>query len=49
MHVRAWLLILIVYILLSFISGEGVETDPIEAAKMFKELSEKGHPFAQVR
>ncbi|CAH3110679.1 unnamed protein product [Porites lobata] len=29
-------------------SGQGgVEVDPLEAAKMFSELSEQGHPFAQ--
>ena len=31
-------------------AGEGgVEADPLEAAKMFSELSEQGHPFAQVK
>lgn len=31
-------------------AGEGgVEVDPLEAAKMFSELSEQGHPFAQVK
>ena len=32
------------------LQGEGgVEVDPLEAAKMFSELSEQGHPFAQVK
>ena len=26
-----------------------MEADPLEAAKMFSELSEQGHPFAQVK
>ena len=26
-----------------------MEVDPLEAAKMFSELSEQGHPFAQVK
>ena len=30
--------------------GEGgVDADPIEAGKMFTELAERGHPFAQVQ
>lgn len=30
-------------------TGEGgVERDPIEAGKLFSELAEQGHPFAQV-
>lgn len=31
-----------------FIGEGGVETDPIEAGRIFTELAEKGHPFAQV-
>ena len=31
-------------------SGEGgVERDPIEAGKLFSELADQGHPFAQVK
>ena len=29
-------------------AGHGTEADPIEAAKMFTELAQKGHPYAQV-
>ena len=29
-------------------TGQGVEQDAVEAGVMFKELAEKGHPFAQV-
>ena len=39
-----------IYLMIHFSVGEGgVEADPIEAAKMFTELAERGHPFAQVQ
>lgn len=33
----------------SSIGEGGVERDPTEAAKLFSELAEQGHPFAQVK
>ena len=29
-------------------AGHGTDADPIEAAKLFTELAQKGHPYAQV-
>lgn len=42
--------IFLTWLLIFTPAGEGgVEVDPLEAAKMFSELSEQGHPFAQVK
>ena len=35
--------------LLSFFVGTGIDPDPMEAAKVFRDLSDRGHPYAQVR
>ena len=42
--------VLFVLYIICFFSGEGgVERDPIEAGKLFSELADQGHPFAQVK
>ena len=39
----------VLYIICIFSGEGGVERDPIEAGKLFSELADQGHPFAQVK